>query len=221
MYIFALDSSGKTSSVCIHNGKSPLVLFTNDSGLTHSETLMPLCARAFEAARLTPADIDCFAMTAGPGSFTGLRIGMSVIKGMAAVFDRPCAPVSTTETLAHFITSGIAVPVMDARASRVYMAAFDNGTRLADDAAHPVSELYNLLCGYKKSIVFVGDAAEMCYNEVYGRLDCEKAAASLCAPSAEAVAEIAYKKYESGQAISAAAITPDYLQLPQAMRNMT
>ena len=100
MTVFALDSASKAAGVCILQDGRMVYHASLCRGLTHSETLLPLCDEAFRAAQITPADVDVFAAAAGPGSFTGLRIGLATLKGLAFVHNTPCVCVSTLEALA-------------------------------------------------------------------------------------------------------------------------
>ena len=120
-----------------------LALYTVNGLLTHSETLLPMIENMLEKCALTLADIDRFAVCEGPGSFTGVRIGVSLIKGMAFGQGKPCVGVSTLHALAKNLDGldGYVVPVMDARRSQVYTAIFKDGVRLTEDMLIPLAEL--------------------------------------------------------------------------------
>ena len=143
MTFFGLDTAGRTvSAALLQDGQLVCESFLN-TGLTHSETLMGLVDGAFRSAGLGPADVDVWGVCSGPGSFTGLRIGLAAVKGMAFPTGALCAPVSTLEALAQGCPGGegTVLTALDARRGQVYWAAFDlapGHARLAPDAAAPV-----------------------------------------------------------------------------------
>ena len=168
MNILAFETSAKPVSVALLTGEGCVVAaeFEN-AGLTHSVTLMPMAERVLRAAGLTVADVDCFAVAAGPGSFTGLRIGAGTVKGLAWAAEKPCAAVSTLLAMAelHPGFDGIVCCAMDARRSQVYTACFDtaDGTvnRLSPDAALSLAELAEHLQAFARPILLVGDGAAL------------------------------------------------------------
>ena len=178
MNILAIDTAGRTAAVAVMRDDTLLYECNTGTGLTHSETLLPMADAALKACGLRCADIDLFGVTAGPGSFTGLRIGLSAVKGMAFVKDTPCAGVSTLEALAWGMTGeGTVIGALDARRGQVYWAGFDLATheRLTPDTAAPVETLENFVRDCKKPLIFVGDGAGLCYNRfgnTDGVLDC-------------------------------------------------
>ena len=178
MNILAVDTAGRSASVALMRDDTLLYETVCNCGLTHSETLMPMVDAALKTAGLHPGDIELYAVTAGPGSFTGLRIGMSAVKGMALVNQTPCAGVSTLEALARCHTGeGVVICAMDARRGQVYWAAFDLATheRLTPDDAAPVEEAADFARRCKKSVFFVGDGAALCYNVYKQALTCPPA----------------------------------------------
>lgn len=218
MNILAVDTAGRSASVALLRDDTLLYETVCNCGLTHSETLMPMVNAALKTAGLHPADIELYAVTAGPGSFTGLRIGMSAVKGMALVHQTPCAGVSTLEALARCHTGeGVVVCAMDARRGQVYWAAFDLEThqRLTPDAAAPAEEAVDFARHCKKSVFFVGDGAALCYN-----IDKQ---AQPCAPAlgvgrATGAALAAREMWKNGLCVPPARLMPDYLRLSQAER---
>lgn len=223
MYIFALDSCAGSAACAVTEDGRIAASLLSDSGLTHSATLMPLCERAFATAGITPADIDVFACTAGPGSFTGLRIGMATVKGMAFPFGTPCAGVSATLALAMNCDAcdALAVPVMDARAGRVYFSAYDlaNGLeQLLPERAERIALLPDILSVFGRRVIFVGDAAQMCYNTLQQSLECS--VARFNSVRAENVAAAAEEMHRKGLCVSGADLAPNYIQLPQAQREL-
>ena len=173
MITFGMDTAGRTVSVALMRNEQLLYECYQDAGLTHSETLMPLVDQAFQATGLTPADVNLWGVCAGPGSFTGLRIGLAAVKGLAFCTGALCAPVSTLEALAHsFVGEGTVVSALDARRGQVYWAAFDlapGHTRLVPDTAAGLEDMSEFLQNCKKPVFFVGDGAALCYNR-YGSL---------------------------------------------------
>ena len=147
MLTLALDSTANTATCAIAQDGRMLALYTVNGLLTHSETLLPMIENMLEKCALTLADIDRFAVCEGPGSFTGVRIGVSLIKGMAFGQGKPCVGVSTLAALAKNLDGlgGYVVPVMDARRSQVYTAIFRDGERLTEDMLIPLAELRETL----------------------------------------------------------------------------
>ena len=177
---------------------------------------------ALKACGLTCADIGLYAVTAGPGSFTGLRIGLAAVKGMALPRQTPCAGVSTLAALAYGMAgAGTVVGALDARRGQVYWAGFDLETheRLTPDDAAPVEALEKFVSGCKKPLFFVGDGALLCYNrysEVPGVLPCPQPLRVL---RAAGVALAARQLWQDGRAVPPAALLPDYHRLSQAERD--
>lgn len=168
MNILAVDTAGKTLGVALMQDEHLLYECSLDAGHTHSETLMPLVDHCLRLCGMKCADIDLYAVNAGPGSFTGLRIGLAAVKGLAFAHNTPCAPVSTLEALAYAHSGeGTVVCALDARRAQVYSAAFDLAThqRLMEDGARAVKDLASFVQNCKKPVFFVGDGAALCYNE--------------------------------------------------------
>ena len=223
MLIFSLESSGRAASAAINDGEKLISFAYLDRGLTHSETLMPLCDRVFAGAGLCPRDIDYFAATTGPGSFTGLRIGISIIKGMALAVDRPCVGVSVNTALATAASgfSGRAITVSDARAGRVFAASFlvdGDPVRLSDDDTLGVDQLEKLMPEEKGRDIFIGDAAQSCYNVWAGKRPGAIFVNRL--PTAEHTAAAARILIEKGETVPCELLNPVYLQPSQAERNL-
>lgn len=166
MKLLSVDASGKSAAVAVtEDGKLIAEQFVKN-GFTHSETLLPLVDTTLRQAGLSIEDIDEFAVTNGPGSFTGLRIGCAMIKGLAA--DKPCRPVPTLLALAYncIEQNGIVIPMMDARCHQTYTATFEikNKTvvRLCEDRAIAVEQLEKEIENYildHKTVIVPGDGA--------------------------------------------------------------
>ena len=195
------------------------------SGLTHSRTLMPMCRDLLENCGLTLGEMDVVAVAAGPGSFTGLRIGVATAKGLAWPGDKPCAGVSTLEAMAWPLAhlEGDLCAVMDARRHQVYNARFqaEGGRllRLCPDRAISIDELAAELLSREKTQILVGDGAELCYNELTKRgLPVRLAPPHLRWQSAWGVARAAEELARTGGLGTAAELAPVYHRLSQAER---
>lgn len=223
MLILAMDSSAVVASVAVVRDDVPLALFTVKNGNTHSETLLPMTEAALRAARVQVGDIDLFAVTAGPGSFTGLRIGVATVKGLAYGRQKPCAGVSTLEALAENLipSGGILCPVMNARRGQVYNALFrtENGAllRLTPDRALSVSELEADLAARGEPFTLCGDGAEL-VAAALKTLKPTPVSPLLREQNALSVARVARRYAQCGKTVSDAALAPVYLRLPQAER---
>ena len=225
MLILAIDTSAvtATAAAAIYEGGQvkKYALTTIHSGLTHSETLFPLIDGVLKGLGKTVNDVELFAVAAGPGSFTGVRIGVSAVKGLA--FDgRPVASVSALEALAENIgAEGIICPLMDARRGVFYNALFrrENGslTRLTSDRAISAEEL-SLEIEKLDKVYLCGDGAAL-YQSLHSGSGVAVSPA-LCEryQNALSVAVCAAKQLEKGEIIDAQALAPIYLRKPQAER---
>lgn len=223
MKILSIDSSALVASVALCEDEKLLAEYTLNNGNTHSETLLPMVESVLKSFDMTPADIDLFAVSAGPGSFTGVRIGAATIKGLAFASDKPCATVSTLEAIAYNlrIHKGLICPVMNARRSQVYTALFRSDgktlTRLMTDSALSIAELDRILAEYGEEVCLCGDGYEitekgftatpLCYVPERLRLQ-----------SAASVAAVALESYKNGIYCSDAELGVNYLRPSQAER---
>ncbi len=222
--ILAVDTSAKAASTAIvEDGKIIAESFINTK-LTHSQTMLPMVENMLKACAVSVDEIDGFAVSVGPGSFTGLRIGISLVKGLAFSTQKRCAPVSTLEALCRNVsTVGRICAVMDARCSQVYTATFDfdgeKYTRVTEDEAISILELEKNVKKYQNTVIFVGDGAEMCYNKL--KDTCNNvliSAENVRFQRASSVAAVAEKMFSEANAVSADKLVPSYLRLPQAQR---
>lgn len=223
MNCLAIECSAKAASAAIvQDGKLIAQYYQND-GLTHSRTLLPMVQNMLSNCGLTLDGIDLLAVSKGPGSFTGLRIGVSTIKGLCWGSDIPCVGVSTLEAMAYNLINakGIICPVMDARRSQFYNALFRTDgtklTRITEDRAISAAELQEELKNYDEPIFLVGDGADLCYNTV----KCDnmvKPHALLAMQNAWGVAVAAVEHYEAGESCAAGDLVPNYIRLSQAER---
>jgi len=224
MRILSVDSTSVTASVAItENGKTISENFINN-GLTHSQTLMPLIEKTVNNSDLSLNDIDVFAVTSGPGSFTGVRIGIATIKGMADALCKDCFTVSTLEAIAEPLKNEdcIACAVMDARCNQVYTAIFENGNRLCEDKAVLIDELGEELKKYNKKVVFIGDGAKICYEKLNDILEnAEISDENIRYIHASSIGRLAEEKITNGENTTKSAnLVPFYLRLPQAEREL-
>ncbi|MCQ4022429.1 MULTISPECIES: tRNA (adenosine(37)-N6)-threonylcarbamoyltransferase complex dimerization subunit type 1 TsaB [unclassified Ruminococcus] len=228
MKILAFDSSAVSASVAlVDDGKLLGETYLN-VGLTHSATLMPMVEQLLKASGYTLDEIDALAVSAGPGSFTGLRIAVSCVKGMAAALGKRCVSVSTLEAMAYNlppIGEYTICAVMDARCKQFYNALFkvENGeiTRLCDDRAIMADKLGDELKDISGDIVLVGDGSALAYSLIGEENNNVKLPPqNLRFQKASSVAAVAIKKYSNDETISAAALMPSYLRLSQAEREL-
>lgn len=217
MRILAIDSSAKAASVAVvEDGKILGETFLN-CGLTHSVTIMPSVEWLLEKCELEISDIDRIAISEGPGSFTGLRIGMAAVKGLAWSDEIPCVGVSTLLAAAEGVRhiKGIICAVMDARAGQVYNAVFKSDgktlTRLCDDRAIETAKLIEELYG-EESVTVCGDGTEVLMESAPGNF--VAAPEHIRHQRATTVAFLA----EKASAVSGKELEPEYIRLPQAER---
>ena len=223
MLILALDSTAVAASVALCDGEKLLADYTVNLGNTHSETLLPMIEAIMKAAHISAADIDLFAASAGPGSFTGVRIGAATVKGLAFGKDKPCLGVSTLEALAYNLIGfeGMACPVMNARRSQVYTALFEVSggtlTRLTPDRAISIAELEEELLTLNKPVYLSGDGYEIT-RKGFSRFTPQDTPALLLPQNGYSVAMCALKQYNEGVRTTDIELSPVYLRLSQAER---
>lgn len=216
--LLSMDSSAVTASVALTDGDEIIKSEFVNSGLTHSETLLPMITRVMDGRKYR--ELDGIAITAGPGSFTGVRIGVATVKGLAFNDDIPCYSVSTLEAIAYnFVDKNAVVcAVMDARRMQFYNALFrvQNGKveRLCDDRAISIEDLRNELKQYDK-VIIAGDGAKLCFQNVELE-NCTLADDDRIYQNAVGVAKAAQNK----NAISPKALMPVYLRQSQAEREL-
>lgn len=225
MTILALETSSQAASCAIWRDDMLLGESYVNAGLTHSQTIMPMVEELLKSTRMDLKQVDIFAVSTGPGSFTGLRIGLSAVKGMAMALNKPCAAVSTLHGLAMNAVNvpGIIVPVLDARRKQVYAAAFKSDgsrlTRLWEDGALSMEALGEKLAALPGHKLLVGDGAALCKTALPDTPQLYAASPQLRYQRASAVAAIAAAMPEE-ELLSASALSPAYLRLPQAEREL-
>ena len=227
--ILAVDTSAKPVSCALAEDGRVLASFSANTGLTHSQTLMPMIENLLTVAEKKVGDLDAVAVNAGPGSFTGVRIGVSAVKGLAFTGDLPCVAVSTLESMAEntaAVPGAIICCLMDARCQQVYGALFEKSEdgsvcRLSEDEALTVAQMGERIAALEKPVVLVGDGSEMCYRVWKDTISSVYLAPpSVRYQSAAATAVIACRRFAEGKTISAEELLPLYLRLPQAEREL-
>ncbi len=230
MYTLGIDSTATTAAAAVLKDGVCIAAASISAGLTHSETLLPLVSQMLDGAKIKAHQLDLIACAVGPGSFTGVRIGVSIAKGLAFGTEIPCAAVSALEALAEnaaclgsLLPDGIVIcPVMDARRSQTYNALFkvENGSlkRLCDDRIIMLDKLKDELAAIDASVVFTGDGCELAmkaiqldnilpFPDIYRR------------QNAASVAIVGERQYRSNINIHTAdTLSPLYLRASQAER---
>lgn len=223
MRILALESSAVAASACIQEDGKILGEFYSNTRQTHSQTLLPMVRTLLRDTGTQVKDLDLLAVSAGPGSFTGVRIGVATVKGLALGADKPCLGVSTLEAMAWGARAlgGNLCCVMDARAGQVYNALFtvEDGRvrRLCDDRAIKLTELAEEIG--EAPYFLVGDGADLCYNTI--KENCtglRLAPAELRFATGFGVAAAALPLFREGKACSPQELDAFYLRRPQAER---
>ena len=223
MKILSLDTSAEVCTAAICEDKKLIAEMTVNTGNTHSQTLLPTVEQILKISETSFDDIDCYACSTGPGSFTGVRIGVATVKGIAYGKNKPCISVSTLRALAYNLIGydGIICPVMNARRNQVYNALFEckDGiiTRLCEDRALSIDELDAELSEIGKPIYLVGDGYDITVKG-FKKTAPEFVPERLRSQSAYSVACCALEKYKSGEILTDRDIAPIYLRPSQAER---
>ena len=226
MIILAFDTTAKSASVAVCDGDRALAVYSIDNGLTQSELLLPMAEDVLRSLKMSFSDVELLACSSGPGSFTGVRIGISLVKGLAFGKGIPCAAVSTLEALAENMRGipGLIVPVMDARRSQVYGAIFESDgdelRRLYPDGAYSHEELADMLKPFDgMPIYLVGDGYEVAKAGLLKLgVKTNNTPSLLILENARSVAAIAKRDFELGRCTTDTDIAPTYLRMPQAER---
>ena len=225
MKILALETSAKAVSAAVAENGKILCSGYQDTGLTHSRTLMPIVEHILENTDLTMADVDVIAVAAGPGSFTGIRIGVSAAKGLAFAVNKPAVGVSTLAAMARNVAfmDGLVICAMDARRNQVYNALFEakdgNLTRLTEDRAIALADLAEELRNDPRPKTVVGDGARLCFDFLQNaEIPCRLAPAHLIMQNAMSVALEAEALAAEGAWTNAQDLQPVYLRPAQAER---
>lgn len=226
MKILGIDSSGIVASVAVTEGDTLLAEYTVNYKKTHSQTLLPMLDEVAKMTELDLDTIDAIAVAAGPGSFTGLRIGSATAKGLGLALKKPLIPVPTADALAYnlYDVKGLICPIMDARRNQVYTGIyrFENHklSVVKGQFAAGILELLEELNNLGEEVTFLGDGVPVFCEKIkeYLKVPYSFAPAHVNRQRAAAVAALGEVYYKEGKAQSAMEHTPDYLRVSQAER---
>lgn len=230
MRILAIESSAVTASVAILTDDVLTAEYTINYKKTHSQTLLPMIDEICKMTETEPESFDLIAVSIGPGSFTGLRIGAATGKGMALALGKEMAAVPTLEAMAYNVygSDRIICPVMDAKRQHLYVGIYEFDRTgvlrtIREQSLLSYDELCSVLNGLGRSVIFLGDGIYAAGNAFKEELICEYeiAPAHICTQRAGSVAMAAKAMYERGEVVSAAELRPDYLRPSQAEREMS
>lgn len=228
MKILALDSSGLVASVAIVEDDVMLAEYTTNFKKTHSQTLLPMLDEVVKMLELNLEEIDAIAVAAGPGSFTGLRIGSATAKGLGLALKKPLIGIPTLEALAYNLygTDQLICPIMDARREQVYTGIYqyvnDQMEVISDQKAVGIDELLEELMEMNQKVIFVGDGVEVYKSRIMEKMgkQCSFAPSHLCKQRAGAVGALGVQYYKAGKMEDAKDHQPVYLRLSQAEREL-
>ena len=230
MKILALDSSGLVASVALAEDDNLIAEYTIQYKKTHSQTLLPMLDEIRNMVELDLSDVDAIAVAAGPGSFTGLRIGSATAKGLAFAMEKPIIPVPTLEGIAYqmYGTDAAVCPIMDARRSQVYTGIYEfvSGENrydmrvIKEQCAVSFDEIAEVLNQLGRRVVFVGDGIPVFRERMTEvlRVSYTLAPAHRNRQSAACIAALGSVYYAQGKVVSGAEHVPEYLRLSQAER---
>ena len=224
MNIFGIDTCCMAATAAVLSDDRLVAQIVQNNKRTHSQKIMPMIEFMLKEAELDLADIDCFAAAVGPGSFTGVRIGVATAKALAHATGKPCVAVSTLHALSNNVAyfDGIICPILDARRGQVYNALFEGGNmkRITEDRACSIEDLCAELATSKEKIMFLGDGVSVFAEQIREALGDKAVFAQRMQRMnlAASVAEIGYEKFVSGETISYSELVPEYLRLSQAER---
>ncbi len=228
MTVLGIDTCSNAATAAIVDEQKLVAQTVINMGKTHSQIMMPQIEAMLNATGIDPHQIDAYAAAVGPGSFTGVRIGVATAKGLAQAVDKPCVAVSTLEALAYSskFFDGIVCPILDARREQVYNALFDcksgEMTRLTEDRALALADLLEELKNFGQKVIFMGDGVFVFEDEIRKVLRNR----AFFAPKTTvmnlggAVAEIGLEKLKSGDTVTYSDLVPSYVRLSQAERDL-
>ena len=223
MLILAIDTSSSTATTALIENGSLLVEYTQNSGRTHSQRLMPMIDEMFKSCGKKPEDVDLYACAAGPGSFTGLRIGATAIKAMAQVFDKPIAAVPTLDVLAYNLYNydGLLCPMVDAQRGAVYSALYkwENNKliKIEDYRVIDAKELVDKLVAFNQKVAILGDGVEIAAKYIgTNNSKISLAPVGSLQPRASSCAVLAEQMQAQGNLESSYSFMPVYIRKSQA-----
>ena len=224
MLVFGIDTCCMAATAALVAEDRLVAQTVQNNKKTHSQRIMPMIEQMLYQAEIELSDIDCFAAAAGPGSFTGVRIGVATVKALAHAAGKPCVAVSTLQALANNVAcfDGIICPIMDARRNQVYNALFkgESMKRITEDRAISIDDLLSELKETEGKIIFNGDGVAVFADKIKEELG-ERAVFARRMQMmnlAASVAEIGCDMLERGETIEYTELSPQYLRLSQAER---
>lgn len=227
MKVLAIDTSSVVATCAVLDEEKLLGEYTLNQDMTHSERLIPMVKTLMDSLKLKPENIDLFAGSVGPGSFTGLRIGLATIKGLAHVVDKSVIGISTLEALAFNVPfDGIVIPIMDARRDRVYTGIYrwENGKliNIMEPTILNIDELLDIVDSKYEKVLFNGDGTLVFKDRIDEKLKDKAlyAPISLNMAKASSIGELALLKWEEGSQENYFNLSPDYLRESQAQRQL-
>ena len=223
MKVFAMDTSSITATVAVLSDEKLLGEYSVSDKLTHSQTILPMSDELLKSLNLKISDIDVFSVCVGPGSFTGLRIGMATVKTFSQALSKPIIGISSLDAIAYsfFGTDNtIICPIVDARRDEVYNALYVNGNKTVADRALHIDTLLDDLKG--KKVIFAGDGAILHKDRIlsYVEENWSIAPQNMILAKASSVAYCAYLKAQKGDYDDCYALEPVYLRKSQAEREL-
>ncbi len=225
MLILGIDTCCMAATAALMDNMRLLAQTFLNNKKTHSQKIMPQIDGLFRSIEKEPSDVDCFAVAVGPGSFTGVRIGVATVKAMAQVFKKPCVAVSTLHALANNVAvfDGIICPILDARRDQVYNGLFRGGKtldRIEDDRALEVASLLDELKTKGEPVLFCGDGVPVYRDVILKELGDNAMFAQRMQNMnlGASVAELGFLAMERGETVSYNELIPQYVRLSQAER---
>ena len=229
MKILAIDTSALVATAALCDDEKPIAVYSQKAGMTHSQTMLPIVKNIMDNTETSIDDIDMIAVSEGPGSFTGIRIGIATVKGLAFGKDKICVGVSTLEamarTVAEFCTDAVICPVMDARRNQLYNAVFEMRggklLRLCEDRMIEAPVLAKELDAMDRPVYFIGDGYDIMARM---KLSYQRETPVSCRwQNGYGVAMAALARYnetEDRSVFTDRMLRPEYLRLPQAEREL-
>jgi tRNA threonylcarbamoyladenosine biosynthesis protein TsaB len=236
MKILGIDSSGMVASVAIVQDDVIIAEYTMNHKKTHSETLLPMIDEIMKTSETKLEELDAIAIAAGPGSFTGLRIGAATAKGLAMAIDKPIIPIKTCEGLAFNMwgAEGLVCPIIDARRNQVYTGLYrvkGNVEIILEQQPMDIHELIEYINNYSKQreaseggpaegVTFLGDGVAIYQDVIWKEIDipCQMAPAMMNRQRGASIASYGGLLYKEGKYINADDFAPEYLRKSQAER---
>jgi len=230
MKILALDSSGLVATVAVLEDDVMVAEYTTCYKKTHSQTLLPMLDEIKKMTELDMKSIDAIAVTKGPGSFTGLRIGCATAKGLGLALDCPLVAIPTVDALAYnmYGSDALICPLMDARRDQVYTGLYrfeknENGYEMVCEVpqcAISIEEIINIVNTWEQKVIFLGDGVPVYKEKIEAicQVEYSFAPAGFNRQRASSVALLGAELYAKGETVSADEMEPDYLRLSQAER---